>query len=359
MSDTLTMNALVLHGVGDARLERVARPKPRPGQVLVRVGFCGVCGSDIPRLFTKGTYRFPTICGHEFSGTVETCGPAVDHFSSGDRVTAFPLIWCGKCPACEEGRYAQCSDYDYLGSRCDGGFAEYVVVPQRNLISIPSQVSLEEAAMTEPAAVALHALKRVKRNLTGQAVVLFGAGPIGLMAAQWAQTMGADPILLFDPVAPKRTLARQLGFEHAYDVREQDPVDKILALTCGRGATVSVEAAGVPMTFIQAIQATGRDGCVIALGNPSADVTAPAAVLSYLLRQEITIQGVWNSTFSATGNGDDWRTTLQAVAAKKIALTPLVTHRVKLKNALETLTAMRDGKEFFCKTLIDPGSDRS
>ena len=102
-----TMNALVLHGVGDARLERIPTPKPGPGEVLVRIGSCGVCGSDIPRIFEKGTYKFPTVCGHEFAGTIAAVGPGVARYSVDDRVAVYPLVWCGECPPCEQGRYAQ------------------------------------------------------------------------------------------------------------------------------------------------------------------------------------------------------------------------------------------------------------
>ena len=109
------MQALVLHGVGDLRLEDVPRPAPGPGVddrgVLVRIGFCGVCGSDIPRIFSKGTYSFPTVCGHEFAGTVEAVADGVEGFVPGDRVAVFPLLWCGECGPCGEEKYAQCIDW--------------------------------------------------------------------------------------------------------------------------------------------------------------------------------------------------------------------------------------------------------
>ena len=185
-----SMHALVLHAVGDLRYESVPRPQAGAGDALVRVRFCGVCGSDIPRCFTKGTYHFPTICGHEFAGVIESLGDEASGFAAGDRVAVFPLLWCGRCAACETGKYGQCEDYDYLGSRSDGGFAEYVVAPIKNLLRVPDNVSLEEASMTEPAAVALHSARRAKVRL-GDSVAIFGAGPIGLMTAQWAREMGA------------------------------------------------------------------------------------------------------------------------------------------------------------------------
>lgn len=354
MSSQPTMNALVLHAVGDARFEQVRRPAAGAGEVLVRVAFCGVCGSDIPRTFVKGTYHFPTICGHEFAGTVEACGEGVDEYAPGDRVAVFPLLWCGRCASCELGHYVQCSDYDYYGSRRDGAFAEYVAVPTRNLVRVPKGVSLEAASMTEPAAVALHALKRAGGSFVGQTVVVFGAGPIGLIAAQWARMMGAARLVLFDLVPEKLEMAEQLGFLRAFDAREVDPVEEVNELTGGCGAEVCVEGAGVPVTFRQAIAAARVGGRVVILGNPSADVTLPAPLISQAMRRELDILGTWNSSFSAQGNNDDWHAVLDAAAAGTVDLDSLVTHRVPLEQAFDALVMMRDQSEFFAKVLIEP-----
>ncbi len=348
------MNALVLHAVGDARLQEVPRPEVGHGDVAVRVGFCGVCGSDIPRVFVKGTYSFPTICGHEFAGVVEEVGPGVDDVSPGDRVAVFPLIWCGRCSACERGKYVQCLDYDYLGSRSDGAFAEYVVAPRRNLLPVPEGVTLEEAAMTEPASVALHAVRRGGGCQPGETVLILGAGPIGLMVAQWARAMGASQILIFDIASEKLELARGLGFENAFDSREAKPLEVVHSLTEGQGAHLSFDAAGVPVTLLQAFEATRRGGRTVLLGNPSGDVTIPAALLSQLMRREVDLYGTWNSDFSPLGNDDDWHATLDAMASKTIDLLPLVTHRVPLPGSLEALEMMNAGREFFCKVLIQP-----
>jgi L-iditol 2-dehydrogenase len=354
MNSSHKMQALVLHAVGDARLERVARPLPAAGEVLLRVEFCGVCGSDIPRTFVKGTYRFPTICGHEFAGTIHSVGDGVDDYAPGDRVVVFPLLWCGQCASCERGNFVQCSDYDYYGSRRDGAFAEYVAVPAKNLVPVPDGVSMEAASMTEPAAVALHALKRAGGGFVGQTVVILGAGPIGLMAAQWARIMGAARVVTFDLVPEKLAMAKRLGFELAYNPRQRDPVKQVLELTGGHGAEVCVEAAGVPATMIQAIAAARVAGRVVLLGNPSADVTLPAGLISQAMRRELDILGTWNSAFSAAGNNDDWHAVLQAAASGSLDLDSLVTHRVGLERACDALVMMRDGSEFFSKVLVSP-----
>ena len=349
------MKALMLHGVGDLRLEDIPRPVCRDGEALVRVAFCGVCGSDIPRIFTKGTYSLPLVCGHEFAGVVEAVGAGVEEYAPGDRVAVFPLIWCGKCPACEQGRYVQCSNYDYLGSRSNGAFAEFVAAPRQNLIRIPPGVRFDEAAMTEPAAVALHALRRAGGTAIGETVAIFGGGPIGLMASQWARGMGAAKVMVFDVVAEKLALARRLGLESVHDSREVDPVETVRELTDGRGAHVAIEAAGVPATMVQSLGAVRQGGRVVLLGNPSADVTLPADLISTMLRREVEVRGTWNSVYSAAGNDDDWRAALDAMAEGRLRLEPLITHRWSLEDALEGLEMMRRRGEFFAKALVEPG----
>jgi L-iditol 2-dehydrogenase len=348
------MKALVLHAVGDLRYEDVPTPEPKAGEVLVRVAYCGVCGSDIPRIFSKGTYRFPLICGHEFAGVVEQCGEGVTQFAPGDRVAVFPLIWCGRCSPCEKGRYAQCESYDYLGSRRDGAFAEYAVAPARNLLRVPQGVSLQEAAMTEPAAVALHALRRAGGCQPGETVAVFGAGPIGLMVAQWARIMGASSVLLFDIVEEKLALARELGFAHAYHSAQNVAEEVVASLTEGQGAHLCIEAVGVPQTLLQACACARRGGRVVILGNPSAEVTFSPSLLSQLMRREVNLYGTWNSDYAVYSADDDWHTTLRAMASGSLKLRPLVTHRVPLSRAVDTLNAMHDRKGFFCKVLIHP-----
>lgn len=154
------MKANVLFGIGDLKYTNIPLPRLKSDEVLVKVKAAGICGSDIARVFKTGTYHFPTVIGHEFSGVVSDIGSSTYLSWLGKRVSVFPLKPCFKCNNCKNKEYELCSNYDYLGSRCNGGFAEYVAVPVWNLLEIPDCVCYEEAAMLEPAAVALHALKR-------------------------------------------------------------------------------------------------------------------------------------------------------------------------------------------------------
>ena len=191
-----TMQALVLHGIADLRLERVPVPAIRAGEVLVRVAAAGVCGSDIPRVYEHGAYHHPLIPGHEFSGVVAQVSDDTRHRVR-ERVTVKPLIPCRRCPYCETGALAQCVSYDYLGSRSDGAWAEYVRVPEANLVPLPEGLSIVAAALSEPAAVALHAMRQ-GHVAAGDTVAILGTGPIGMILAQWARVVGAGQVLLLD-----------------------------------------------------------------------------------------------------------------------------------------------------------------
>ena len=356
-SSNPTMEAIVLHGISDLRHEQVPVPCVKPDTALVRIGYCGVCGSDIPRCFSKGTYSFPTICGHEFAGTIEAISAQDKRFSTGDRVTVFPLLWRDDHPACEQGHYAQSDGYDYLGSRSDGGFATWVVAPIRNLIRIPDNVPLEIAAMTEPAAVALHAARRARVRL-GDSVAIFGLGPIGLMLAQWLRAMGANPIFLFDVNPGKLELARRLGFQQVHDSRTDKAASVIEKQTGGRGAHVTFEAAGVPVTMLAALACVRRAGRVVMLGNPSGEVALSATLISQLMRREVEILGTWNSSYSVYGDDDDWRSTLAAMSSGVLDLRPLITHRVPLSGGIKALEMMRDNSEFYTKVLLHPSDSK-
>jgi len=348
------MKCLPLKKIGLLEVEERPVPEPGPSEALVKVAYCGVCGSDIPRIFEKGTYKLPTVCGHEFAGTVEALGPECEGkgFKEGDHAAVFPLLWCGSCEACEEGRYVQCSNYDYYGSRRDGGFAEYVSIPLRNLVRVPSGVRLDEASMAEPAAVALHAVGSAG-SAVGKSAAVFGAGPIGLMAAQWLRASGAAKVAVFDVVPEKLKLAKKLGFELAFDGRHMAPPKRMESLSGGRGAEIAIDAAGVPSTLLQAMECAASGGDVVILGNPSAAVSMEPALISRLMRREVSLHGVWNSEYKVHGGGE-WTTALEAMAEGRLELKSLVSHVVSLEEAPETLRRMRERDGLFIKVLVKP-----
>jgi len=344
-----TMLAAVLHAPSDLRVEEVPVPQFASGQVLVRVEAAGVCSSDIARIFETGTYKFPLIPGHELAGEVVACANDVE-VRLGARVAVFPLIPCGKCPYCLAGLVNVCREYDYLGSRCDGGFAEYVVAPAANLVAIPEGVSYQEAAMAEPMSVALHAMRRAGVRV-GQTVVVIGAGTIGLVAAQWARLSGARRVIIIDLIEEKLNAAAELGFEHVINSGSRDPAESVAKLAGETGPEVVIEAVGKSVTFNLAFDLAARRGVVVLMGNIDGELAVPRKRVSSILRKELDVRGTWNS-LPGPAPPAEWRTGLEAVAAGRIELARFVTHRYPLSRINEALEFMANAAEPFFKVMI-------
>lgn len=340
------MKSLVLHAIGDLRYEDTPNPVRQAGEVLLKIKACGICGSDIPRIFQKGTYKFPTIPGHEFSGEIVD---ADNRDLIGKRAAVFPLLPCNKCSSCQVGEYAQCKDYDYYGSRRDGAFSEYISVKEWNLVFFDPKTSYEEAAMCEPASVALSAINKASLKV-GDTVVILGAGPIGLMIAMWARINGALKIVLCDINQSKVDFAKELGFEHSINSMHTDPVKYIQSLTEGKGADVSIECVGFESTWEQCLEAVKISGTVICVGNPSKSMTLSQNGYWEILRKQLTVKGSWNSNYNSSHNG--WKTTLEAIDSGCLNLKPLITHRFKLSESDEAFKIMRENKEFHSKVLF-------
>jgi L-iditol 2-dehydrogenase/galactitol-1-phosphate 5-dehydrogenase len=249
-------------------------------------------------------------------------------FKRGARVVVFPLIPknMDTDPACRAGHYAQAAEYDYFGSRRDGAMAEYLRVPEWNLIAIPDHVDLLHAAMTEPAAVALHGVRKMYVQ-AGDDAAVFGAGPIGNLCAQWLKISGAKRVFLVDIDPHKLTLAEKMGFIGINSL-EGDPVRKILHLTSGRGVAGCVEACGLPITFLQATQAAGQRGEVVFMGNIAGSFSIGEKDFSNILRRELIIYGTWNSDIFPPGD-NDWTTALDHMD-RALQVEPLITDRPPL-----------------------------
>lgn len=343
------MKACVLHGIGDLRYGEVRMPEPLSGEVRLKISACGICGSDIPRVFEKGTYRFPLIPGHEFSGVVDKVGPDVDECLMRRSMAVFPLIPCRHCEQCAIGAVAQCENYDYLGSRRDGGFAEYVCVPVQNLVPVPPGLNMEEAALVEPAAVALHALGRLTPT-TGSSVLVMGAGPIGLMLAMWAEISGAKRVLLCDVDQAKLDFAKKQGFELLCNPRMRGSVAKWLDGAIGHGADLVFDASGSAASVEECMMAARTFGRVVLVGNPASEMALSQSAYGAILRKELQIAGAWNSSPRT-----DWPLTLSFMAEQRLKFSPLITHRVRLEQLPEALRMMRDKLEFFVKVMYVQG----
>ena len=340
------MKALNLHGIGDLRYEDVPMPERQEGEVLLKIRAVGICGSDIPRVFEKGTYHFPTIIGHEFAGEIVE---AEDSALIGRGASVFPLLPCGKCEACRMERYAQCSHYDYYGSRRDGAMAEYLAVKRENLCLMPEGVSYEEVAMCEPAAVALHAFRKTGVGL-GDTILIYGVGTIGLILAQWARAAGVQKIILAARTDDKVSFAKELGFPLVVNVQKDDLSKYVEDLTDGQGVDACVEGTGESDPWEACIRSARNFGTVVSMGNPMGEMRLSQDGYWKILRKELRITGTWNSNFGQAEN--DWKDALWAMHEKKIHLLSLITHRFPLEKYREAFRLMHDRKEMYCKVMF-------
>lgn len=346
------MKAWVLHEINDLRLEEIDSPTIGENEVMLSVKAAGICGSDIPRIFHTGTYSYPLIPGHEFSGQVEAVGAAADPKWQGKRVGVFPLIPCMECQPCKKGQYEMCRSYSYLGSRRDGGFAEYVTVPENNLIELPESVSFEEAAMLEPMAVAVHAMRKTA-PLPEESIVICGLGTIGLFLLLFLLEAGRKNVLAIGNKAFQKQMAVSLGLSETSfcDSRTQDVERWLLERTNGGGAEVFFECVGRNETMRQAVNLTGPGGRIMLVGNPASDMTLPKAVYWKILRNQLTVLGTWNSSFTHSQE-DDWHYVLEKLGGGRIKPAQMITHRMPFDRLDRGLLVMKDKKEEYGKVMI-------
>lgn len=335
------MKGYVLHGIDKLKYEDISMPDLKPGWALVEVKASGICSSDIPRIFKKGTYHFPTIPGHEFSGIVKAVGSSEDKNFINKRVGVFPLIPCQKCSECKNSHYEMCENYDYLGSRRDGGFAEYVNVPVWNLLPIPDNVSYIEAAMIEPFAVALHAVNQA--DITPEdRVAVIGTGMIGFAAAQWAKVKGAKEVYIVGRNDKKNFIADKLGnitYTVCTNLKTDLNVDKV------------IEAVGSESAIETAIATVTSGGTIVLMGNPNGDITLKQNTYWRILRKQLRIIGTWNSSYESMKNCE-WTEVVSALAEKKIRADFLISHQYKQEDLITALNMMCETTTTYMKVMV-------
>lgn len=344
------MKAYVLEGIGQLEYKDVPVPRPSEDEVFVEVVNAGICGSDIPRIFKTGTYHFPTIPGHEFAGIVRQTASEKNAHLLGKRVGIFPLIPCMKCEQCQKKAYEMCQSYNYLGSRADGGFAEYVAVPAWNLIELPESVGFEDAAMLEPACVALHSIRQAgMSNVTS--VVVYGCGTIGMLVVQWLHSMGIRNLYAIGTRKEQQNLLAEFADCSFCNGRKEAPADFIRERTNGTGVDIVFECVGVKDSINHAVSLAKAGGQVVFAGNPVGNIEFEKQVYWKILRQQLTIYGTWNSSFTKEAD-DDWNVTVRAIEEGKIRPSAQITQRFSFDRLQDGLKAMQDKSVFTNKVMI-------
>lgn len=257
------MKAAVLTEPFRIEYTEVARPEPGPGELLIKVEYAGICGSELHAY--KGLHKKrvpPVIMGHEISGIVAGCGDGVTAFKAGDRVTAVPMYGCGCCPECFRGETSLCSDKTILGSqKWPGGYAEYCVVPEHTARRLPDSVSLRDGALIEPLAVGLHAVRTAGIS-TGDRITVLGSGAIGLCTAIMAAAAGAAPLICTDVQPFNLERALTLGATHVLDAMDENIVDRVAEISGGGCDAVFVTAPANALVN-QALAMARKQGQVI------------------------------------------------------------------------------------------------
>ncbi len=271
------MKAAVVVANEDVQYQEIEDLTPKAGEVKVRVRFSGICGSDVPRVLYHGVHFYPIVLGHEFSGDVVEVGEGVTKVKVGQRVSGAPLIPCMKCDDCQNGNFSLCKHYSFVGSRQNGSDADYVVLPEQNVVPFDPSISYEQGAMFEPSTVAIHGLFQNDYQ-GGRNVAVLGCGTIGIFTMQWAKIFGSRKVVVFDIMDERLALATRMGADAVINTRKEGFMEEAMKLTDGKGFDFVFETAGQVPTMQMAFELAANKSHVCFIGTPHKDLTFTPAM---------------------------------------------------------------------------------
>lgn len=337
----MTVKQAFVPVVGKVAYREIEVHEPGPGEALVQPARIGICGSDV-HVF-KGEHPIvqpPLVQGHEVSGTVLDVGPGVTNVAPGDIITIEPAIGCGSCRRCEVGLMAQCADLDFIGGNLDGPAASRFVVAASQLVRMRSTTSLDDAAMTEPLACAVHAIGRA-RGISGKDVLITGGGPIGALVAQVAWLQGAREVVVSDPSSGRRARLEACG------IRTFDPGPGIAGLTAafdGREVTMAVECSGAERGLDACIKTVARGGTIVVV---AVYAEPPRTDMISVQDHELDVYGSLMYTW------DDFREAAVLIDDGLVRLEPLQSHHVPFDRWAEGYALIEDPSAAAMKVLVD------
>lgn len=317
--------------------------------VLVKVNYSGLCGSDIPRVFEEGAHFYPIVLGHEFSGVVESVGSNVAKYKAGDKVCCVPLKPCFDCPECQQGLYSLCKNYTFIGSRRQGGNAEYVAIPESTVYKLPEYVNLKQGAFFEPITVSLHGML-LCGGCQDKNVIILGVGTIGLLALQAAKAMGARNVIAIDLNNERLKLAKELGANIVINSGEMSQEEIFNVLNEYRFGQLILETAGVPQTVKLAIKIAGPRAQISLIGTLHKDLSLTYGEFGQILRKELEIKGSWMN-YSAPYPGKEWDLAAEFFGKGQIEIEPLIQHCGNVHSYSEEVSSL-NGKPMNGKILL-------
>ena len=349
------MKALVLPEAGKFAVMEVPVPEIGPDEVLCRIKAVAICGSDpeVIRGDLAGFWppSFPFIPGHEWSGEVVAVGKDVVNFKLGDRVAGEAHKGCGVCSNCLEGRYNICENYGkkesahkHYGFVDQGAYAQYNAYSEKSINLLPDKISFKEGALVDTSGVVAHGLDQTGITVGGTSMI-FGPGPIGLIAMRMAKAMGSARVIVVGR-GKRLEIAKELGADAIIDFQKEDPVEAVRKLTNGKGVDEAFECSGAPGTFRQAVESVKRGGRVGLLGVPEGDVNE-SIPFGYTVSNEIAI-------FGSKANPNVSKKIISLLNSGQLELKDLVSHAFPLDNFAEALDTFVKRKDGALKVVVFP-----
>ena len=321
-------------------------PAAGPGEVLVKVAACGVCGTDVHIYHgDKGSAEVtpPVVLGHEFSGVVEAVGENVTAVRPGDHVTVDPNIYCGKCRSCRMGRKQLCSNLFAIGVNRNGGFAEYCVVPEEQCYLLSRDIPLRYGAMAEPLACCIHGMDRADIR-AGETVLIVGGGAVGLMMLQLAKLRGASRVAVSEPVAMRRKIAEQLGADFTVDPVSENLREALKEKIGDEGPDVIVECVGNTVAVRQAFEAAARGSRVLLFSVPKPETTHALSLMD-VYQKELTVLG-------SMINPDTHARAAELINRNRIRLEEIITHSFPIRQLEDAIRMQMSDASL--KVVVEP-----
>ncbi len=344
------MKAAVYHGIEDMRVEEIKQPICKAGEIMIKVHYCAICGTDV-RIYFSGHKKVvpPAVIGHEISGTVAEIGREVEEsgLKVGDKVTVVTSMGCENCKMCDKGLYNLCPDTKALGYFYPGGFAEYIIVPeagirQKSVLNLPAGVSMKEGALIEALSCVINGQNYLDIN-QGDTVVIYGGGPIGLMHAVLAHASGADNVIVSDPAYDRlERFGRQFEGLILIDPTKVTLKEEVMKLTGGYGADVVITACPSPQAQVEGLEILGSKGRISLFGGlpkNNSVITIDANIIHY---KEISVFGAFAS------NRKDYLKASDLIASHKIDAEKFISAVLPLEKINEGISMVKNGQVLKC-----------
>ena len=306
-----TMKAAVVEKPGKLVIKQVPVPEINDDEVLIKVKYTGICGTDYS-IYT-GKYsadRLPLIPGHEFSGTIKKVGKNAQNLREGDRVTADINMSCGHCFYCSRGQKLMCPEFTQLGIHINGTFADYVKAPWKQVHVLPDSIDFLKGAFIEPTSCVIHSAKAMQIEMSSSVAIV--GSKLGMLHAAVEKNRGAAPIIVLGIVEKQLLMAKEMGADYTINVNEvKDPVEEVNNLTGGRGADYVIEAVGTPQTYDQALQMVRPGGTLAAFGIAGVDDRISVSPFELVIKEKKIVS-------SCAGVGKDWNDAISLIQYDRV-----------------------------------------